>query len=106
MRWPSAFPDDGSMGELETEQSFFQKHPHTSYCLQDLLDLRCTQPRQFWQFLRAPIRPPVPGHSEFLQTFGTLFDGEGAEPVAADLVEAIAGVCHDPVTAGKVERAA
>lgn len=56
--------------------------------------------------MRAPVRPPVPGHSDFLEAFGTLFGGEGAQPVATALVEAIEGVCHDPVTAGEVERAA
>ena len=56
--------------------------------------------------LRAPVRLLVPGHSEFLRAFTALFGGDGAEPVAADLVAAMEGVCHDPVTAGEVECAA
>ena len=97
----------GDAAPVRAEKQVYQQllRCTRSQWLQDLMDLCCMQPRQFWQFLRAPIRPPVPGHSEFLQAFGTLFGGEVAEPVAADLVEAIAGVCHDLVTAGKVERA-
>ena len=56
--------------------------------------------------LKVPVRPPVPGHSEFLRAFTALFGGDGAEPVAEDLVGAIDAVCHDPVTAGEVECAA
>ena len=56
--------------------------------------------------LKAPVRPPVPGHSEFLRAFTALFGGDSAEPVAVDLVGAIDAVCHDPVTAGEVECAA
>ena len=56
--------------------------------------------------MKAPVRPPVPSHSEFLESFARLFGGEGAAPIAADLVGALEGVCHEPVTAAEVERAA
>ena len=41
-----------------------------------------------------------------MESFARLFGGEGAAPIAADLVGALEGVCHDPVTAAEVERAA
>ena len=72
----------------------------------DLTSLRCTQPRDFWRFLRAPVRPPVPSHSEFLEEFETLFGGAGAEPVPDYLVEALEAVQHEPVRPEEVERAA
>ena len=56
--------------------------------------------------LKVLVWPPVPGHSEFLRAFTALFGGDGAKPVAEDLVGAIDTVYHDPVTAGKVECAA
>ena len=66
----------------------------------------CTEPREFWRFLQAPVRPPVPTHSEFLEAFSELFGGAGAEPVAQHLVEALEDVQHELVSPEEVEQAA
>ena len=71
-----------------------------------MTSFRCTEPREFWRFLRAPVRPPVPTHSEFLEAFSELFGGAGAAPVADHLVEALEAVQHEPVTPEEVQLAA